>query len=255
MILNYKTQGSGPPILVLHGLFGMLDNWKSIANQLETDYSVYLLDLRNHGRSPHVETMSLHSMAQDLRSWMDQQGLASAHFVGHSLGGKAVMELALEAPERCQKLAVIDIAPVAYGPHHTDVFAGLAAVDVSALTHRSQADVILQPYVPELAVRSFLLKNLSKGQQGFSWRMNLPVIHRDYPALIAANRTTNTPFSGDVLFVKGGDSAYILEEHRQAITARFSNAKLRRVTGTGHWLHAEKPEHVAQLLVRFLAGA
>ena len=255
MDLHWRVQGAGAPVVLVHGLFGSMENLGMLARALAEHFKVYSLDLPNHGRSPHVETMSLHSMAQDLRSWMDQQGLASAHFVGHSLGGKAVMELALEAPERCQKLAVIDIAPVAYGPHHTDVFAGLAAVDVSALTHRSQADVILQPYVPELAVRSFLLKNLSKGQQGFSWRMNLPVIHRDYPALIAANRTTNTPFSGDVLFVKGGDSAYILEEHRQAITARFSNAKLRRVTGTGHWLHAEKPEHVAQLLVRFLAGA
>lgn len=256
MSLNFRVQGElnsdVPPIVLVHGLFGSMENLGALARSLSAHFRVYSVDLPNHGRSPHVDTMTLSSLASALLAWMDEQVIERAFCIGHSLGGKAVMEMALIAPERCIKLAVIDIAPVHYEPHHLAVFDGLLAINPAELASRSAADEALKHFVPELAVRSFLLKNLQKAEVGFAWRMNLPVLHRDYPALIAANREAKTPFVGEVLFVKGGDSPYILESHRSAILSRFPKAKTRVVMGTGHWLHAEKPDHVAQLLLRFL---
>ena len=240
---------------MLHGLLGSMENVGALARDLAreaTVTAVYSIDLPNHGRSPHVNAMTLSSMAQAVLEWLDEQAIDQADFVGHSLGGKVAMELALMAPERCGKLVVIDIAPVRYEPHHAAVFEGLLALDPATTTSRSAADAQLKPYVPELPVRSFLLKNLQKTDIGFAWRMNLPVIRDSYPALIAANRKPSRPFDGDVLFVKGGDSPYILEQHRDAIQSRFPRAKLRIVAGTGHWLHAEKPEHGGHIVNRFL---
>lgn len=256
MTLYFRVQGEpkadSPPIILVHGLFGSLENLGALARSLSAHFRVYSVDLPNHGRSAHVDAMSVSSIANALLQWMDEQAIDRAFCVGHSLGGKAVMELALMAPERCAKLAVIDIAPVRYESHHTDVFKGLLSIEPAQLVSRSAADLALKAYVPELAVRSFLLKNLQKKDAGFAWRMNLPVIYRDYPELLEANCEPAKPFAGDVLFIKGGDSPYILEPHRRAILSRFPRAKTRVVVGTGHWLHAEKPDHVGQLLLRFL---
>lgn len=256
MPLNFRVQGElnddALPIVLVHGLFGSMENLGALARSLSAHFRVYSVDLPNHGRSPHVDTMTLSSIAGALLEWMDEQAIAQAFYIGHSLGGKAVMEMALMAPDRCLKLAVIDIAPVHYEPHHLAVFDGLLSISPAELSSRTAADEALKRFVPESAVRSFLLKNLQKNEVGFVWRMNLPAIHHDYPALIAANREAKTPFEGEVLFVKGGDSPYILESHRTAILSRFPKAKTRVVMGTGHWLHAEKPDHVAQILLRFL---
>ncbi|MDZ7924149.1 MAG: alpha/beta fold hydrolase [Marinagarivorans sp.] len=173
-----------------------------LANALSENYAVYSLDLPNHGRSPHSDSMTLGGMAADVERWMDEQSIQRAHFIGHSLGGKVTMELALKSAHRLEKLAVIDIAPVCYEPHHSDIFAGLQALDIANLSSRSVADAFLHPYVPELAIRSFLLKNLVKADSGFEWRMNLSAITKNYPSLIAANQLGDT-FKGDVLFFKG----------------------------------------------------
>ncbi|HEY7773437.1 MAG TPA: alpha/beta fold hydrolase [Marinagarivorans sp.] len=266
MGLNFRVQGPlaeeetlkagspSAPVVLLHGLFGSMENLGVLARDLAPRAKVYSVDLPNHGRSPHTAAMSLSSLAQALLEWLDEQAIDRASFVGHSLGGKVAMELALMAPERCRKLAVIDIAPVRYEPHHAAVFEGLLAINPAALTSRSDADSQLKTYVPALPVRSFLLKNLQKTDAGYAWRMNLPVLRDTYPALIEANRQPSVPFDGEVLFVKGGDSSYILEEHRDAIQSRFPHAKLRIVAGTGHWLHAEKPEHLGRILNRFLTA-
>jgi esterase len=256
MPLFFREYGGsdGPPVVLVHGLFGSLENLAVLATKLADQFKVYSVDLPNHGRSPHSPSISLRTLANDLGQWLNEQNLHSAHFVGHSLGGKTVMELALTSPQRCLKLAVLDIAPVTYRPHHQAIFQGLMSIDLSRLTSRRNADDLLKPYVDDAAVRAFLLKNLVKTDIGFSWRMNLPVLWHDYQALIASNIEPAEPFKGEVLFVKGSDSPYIQEQHRAAILARFPNAKLRIIENTGHWLHAEKPRVIANLLARFLSA-
>lgn len=251
MGLYARQTGQGEPLILIHGLFGSLENLGGIARPLADHYTVYSLDLPNHGRSPHTDTMNLATMAADVLSWMDEQKLESAHILGHSLGGKVAMELALGYAERINSLVVLDIAPVTYPPHHDAIFEGLLALDPGQLESRAQADDLLKSHVSELPVRSFLLKNLVKESQGFGWRINLSAIHQNYSHLIDANREDGT-FTGPTLFVKGGNSNYIQEKHRDAIVSRFPKAAVKIVPETGHWLHAEKSELVAGLVRRFL---
>ncbi|MFO1370058.1 MAG: alpha/beta fold hydrolase [Marinagarivorans sp.] len=251
-MLYSRTQGQGAPLILLHGLFGSMENLGALARPLAEHFTVHSLDLPNHGRSPHTERTDLTSMAAAVAAWMDAQGIAQAHVIGHSLGGKTAMELALSLPERVSGLVVIDIAPVHYPPHHNEVFTGLSQVDPARIQQRSEAEALMTPFVPEIAVRSFLLKNLVKEAEGFRWRMNLPVISRDYPALIAGNRPGI--YQGPVLFVKGGNSDYITSAHKGDIVSRFPQAQLKIVPDTGHWLHAEKPDLVSGLTLRFLRG-
>lgn len=229
-----------------------MENLGGIARPLASHFTVHSLDLPNHGRSAHTDAMILPDMATDVLAWMDRQGLTSAHILGHSLGGKVAMELALRDARRIKSLVVLDIAPVTYPPHHDAVFEGLLALELNQIESRAQADDFLKSYVPELAVRSFLLKNLVKEPQGFRWRINLPVIHKNYRHLIAANSEKGI-FAGPTLFIKGGNSDYIQEQQRDAILSRFPKAAVKIVPETGHWLHAEKPELVARLVQRFLA--
>lgn len=256
-MLHFRLSNSDgvdkPALVLIHGLFGSLENLGGIARLFTPFYSVYSLDLPNHGRSSHVSDCSLESMANTVSDWMSEQGLNSAYFLGHSLGGKVAMELALKYPSKVKKLAVIDIAPVNYPPRHNDVFAGLLAINPASLLSRAEADTILREYVSESAVRTFLLKNLAKVGGVFQWRMNLDDLHQNYGDLISSNRTAC--YEGDTLFVKGGDSDYIKEGHRADITQRFPNAQLRIVANTGHWLHAEKPEIVAKLVLRFMSAS
>lgn len=252
-MLHVKVAGEGEPLVLLHGLFGSLENLGAVARFLSADFKVYSVDLPNHGRSSHREGADLSHMAAAVCQWMDSAGLIDPVIVGHSLGGKVAMEIALARPDRIAALVVIDIAPVTYPPRHQEVFAGLNAVDPAALTNRSDAESLLAAHVSENAVRSFLLKNLVKTDSGFAWRMHLPDIQREYPRLISENRSDAT-FLRPVLFLKGGDSDYIKPEHRQAILQRFPAAQLKIVPNTGHWLHAEKPELTAALIRKFLRG-
>src|SRR5690606_42166243 len=170
--------------------------------------------------------MDLPRMAEVITAWMNDAGLSRASLVGHSLGGKVAMEIALSHPEQIEKLAVIDIAPVTYSARHNDVFAALNAVDPAAVNSRAEADAVVEQYVKEPAVRSFLLKNLVKTESGFSWRMNLPDLQEQYPALIRENRS-DVVFDQPVLFLKGGESDYIRSEYRDCILQRFPQAQLK----------------------------
>lgn len=193
-------------------------------------------------------------MTDMVADWMVEQGLAKAHIVGHSLGGKVAMELALLRSSLVDKLVVMDIAPSHYPPHHSDVFKGLLAVDIDSIKSRSEADAVMKPFVPELAVRSFLLKNIVRESSGqFSWRMNLQALHKGYENLVCEN-TDKGVFPNDMLFIKGGNSDYITEKNRDDIVSRFPKSGLKIVGNTGHWLHAEKPEIVAKLITRFISG-
>lgn len=252
MPLHFKKQGQGQPLLLIHGLFGSLENLGALAKVLAEDRCVYSIDLPNHGRSPHTSTTDLQQMSRSVLEWIRAQKLEHLSVVGHSLGGKVAMEIALSEPSLVDQLVVMDIAPSQYPPHHGDVFEGLRAVDMRQISSRSEAEESMKPHVPEVAVRSFLLKNIVRESAGhFSWRMNLAALYEGYADLICANRTGC--FTGKTLFLKGGASDYIGEKNRQDIEQRFPNQSLKIVANTGHWLHAEKPALVARQINKFLS--
>lgn len=252
MELNYKSLGQGEPLIVLHGLFGTLDNWQTLAKAWAEDYLVYLVDLRNHGRSPHVDGLSYPSMAEDLSEFMEQNWIHKAHVLGHSMGGKVAMELALTYPDLVDKLIVVDIAPRLYAPGHDDVFAALFAVDLQKLESRQEAEAILEKHIDEWGVRQFLLKNLSRTKEGgFEWKMNLPVIYRDYLRILEPPTETG-PFEGPTLFIRGAESRYVKDEDVLRIQELFPRSTLSTVPGAGHWVHADQPEILKNMVIDFL---
>jgi len=251
--LNASTAGDGPPLIMLHGLFGAGDNLGGIRRRLQHAFTVHSLDLRNHGDSPHTDSMTYPEMAADVSAWMAKAGLSSASLLGHSMGGKVAMELALSEPKKVQRLIVADIAPVAYAPHHEGVLEGLLALDGVAVSSRREADKELAAFVQEPRVRQFLLTNMVPGDKGFHWRMNVQALANCYDQIMAAPAASG-PFEGPVLFLKGGDSDYIDTSHQKVVKALFPKTQLRVVPGTGHWLHAEKADLFARLCERFLAG-
>lgn len=249
MLLHHKIKGSGEPVLLLHGLFGSLENLGTIANHLSEDFQVHSLDMRNHGRSGHHGDFSYGAMVDDILHYLDHQKLDQVRILGHSMGGKAAMQFALDYPDRVYQLIVADIAPVTYEHHHQDVFKGLAAVIPEQLNSRLEADKLMQPLITEPAVRSFILKNLQRSPEGFQWRLNLPVIKSQYANILKGQQ--GQAFNQPVLFIKGGNSPYIEAKHKTAILKLFPNAQVRVITDTGHWLHAEKPQIFSAIVKRF----
>lgn len=249
--LNYEIQGSGPSVVLLHGLFGDLDNLKSLGRELQHQYQVVYVDLRNHGDSPHTEVMNFELMAADIAHLLASLKLGPVHLVGHSLGGKVAMEFALRYPQQTLSVVAADIAPVGYDPKHHHILDALNALDLGAITTRKDADQVLAQRIDTLGVRQFLLKNLRLEQGRASWRMNLPALTHNYPTLSDAVATGHYP--GPILFIKGGNSDYLLAEHEAAIRQRFSQVELKVIEGTGHWLHAEKPQIFNRLVQAFLA--
>lgn len=251
-MLNYQQRGQGPDVILVHGLFGSLDNLGNLARALEDAFTVTTVDLRNHGKSFHSDDMSLKAMSEDIISLMDALGIAKAHLVGHSLGGKVVMQVALSHPERVARLVLADIAPVTYQHrHHDNVFEALTHVDPAGYNSRKEVEEAVSPFISEPGVRLFILKNLQKGEQGFYWRLNVPVLVSRYDEVLKAPE--GQPFSGPTLFIKGGDSPYLTEAHSGAVQERFPGAKLKVISGTGHWLHAEKPAVFNKLVRDFLS--
>ncbi len=252
MPLNVKVTGSGPDIILLHGLFGSLENLGKVGSILSMQYKVHALDQRNHGRSPHTDGMSYLIMAQDVLQYMDYARLASPCLLWHSMGGKVAMTLALQAPERVSGLVVADSAPVQYPPHHAEIFRALKSLDLAAVKTRRDATKHLQSFGIHPEIVPFLLKNLTLDKDsGFQWRMNLPVIERDYHNLMAAISSDHV-YDGPTLFIAGGLSDYVRKEHEPSIRALFPAFEYKVIDGTSHWLHAEKPETFTGICHRFL---
>ena len=252
MELNFKSLGQGEPLIILHGLFGTLDNWQTLAKSWAEHYLVDLVDLRNHGRSPQVDGLSYPAMAEDLHDFMEQNWIHKAHILGHSMGGKVAMEFALSYPDMVDKLIVVDIAPRPYRPGHDDIFAALFAVDLKTIQSRQAAEEILEQYIDDWGVRQFLLKNLSRMKEGgFEWKMNLPVIHRDY-ANILEPPTQDGPFEGPTLFIRGENSGYVKDEDILRIQELFPHSALRSIPDAGHWVHADQPEVLKGIVMEFL---
>lgn len=241
------------PVLLLHGLFGDGDNLGAVGRHLEHDRRVALADLRNHGASPHRPSMSLAEMAADATALLDRLGWPTCDVVGHSLGGKIAMQLALTAPGRVARLAVADIAPVRYPPHHQAVFAALEALDVDAVGSRADADRALARHLDEPALRQFLLKSLRRDDGHYRWQFNLSALMGCYDSQLSA-APAGAPYNGPTLFIKGELSDYILHAHEPAIRALFPHAQFKMINGTGHWLHGEKPAAFNRVVSDFLDG-
>ena len=244
---------AGTPVVILHGLLGSARNWTRIGKELAGTHRVFALDLRNHGRSPWAATMSFDDMAGDVAAFVEDRGLGPVALIGHSLGGKVAMRLALTRPDLVQRLVVVDVAPVAYANTFGPFVEAMRRVDLAALPRRADADVQLHSAVPDAALRNFLLQNLVKTDAGFVWRVNLEALAANMDELLGFPApASDAAYLGPTLFIAGGRSRYIQPEHRPLIARLFPNAEHVVIADAGHWPHAERPAefltHVRQFL-------
>ena len=252
MQLHFQSFGNGPPLIILHGLFGSLENWHSISRNLATDFQIFAVDQRNHGRSPHAPEMSYQLMAEDLREFAASQHLASANLLGHSMGGKTAMLFALTFPELVKKLVVVDIAPRAYPDHHREILKALSSLDLSSFKSRAEMDSHLATSIPGLAVRQFLLKNVKRDQAGrFYWQMNLAAIKANF-ARLSEEISTPGSFDKPTLFIGGERSNYIGGDDLPAIQKLFPRVQYFQIAAAAHWVHAEAPEPFLRKVREFL---
>lgn len=238
-------------VVLVHGLFGSLDNLSGLRRLFSTDYQVLSIDLPDHGKSAHSATFAFNHYAEQLTQLLNELAITKVILVGHSLGGKIAMKMVLDSPSLITQLIVLDIAPVKYFPRHTEVFKGLNNINLSQLTSRKDADALLSEFIEEGSTRKFLLKSLYNKNDQWCWRFNLQVLQRDYHKL-SAEITSNTSYEGPVLFIKGGLSDYLLLEHKSTILELFPNSQSRIISDTGHWLHAEKTNICYKLIIKFI---
>ncbi|WCL82083.1 alpha/beta fold hydrolase [Saprospira sp. CCB-QB6] len=251
MKLNFKQYGAGKPIVIMHGMFGMLDNWQYVAKELAEEYMVFLVDLRNHGKSPHSEEFSYALMADDVRKFMEENWLYEAKIVGHSMGGKVAMQLALEEPDMVEQLVVVDIAPKSYRGNHETIIAAMQSLPLGELENRSAAEAHLRKSIHEEGVVQFLLKNLSRERTGgYRWKMNLPVIASHYREILA-NSLPEEQYEGPTLFIQGLNSHYINPEELSDYQHYFPAAQITPIADAGHWVHAEQPQAFLAALRKF----
>ncbi len=253
-LLNYQQLGQGEHIVLIHGLFGSLENLNMVAKDLSQHYCVTSVDVRNHGGSFHQEGMSYIDLAQDVINLLEVLSIDFCHLLGHSMGGKIAMQIAILFPQRIKKLIVADIAPVEYPAHHLTIIEGLQAIDLAKVNKRKDADNQLEKYVDDVGVRQFLLRNVAMNEQRqFQFKCNLNNIEQGYPQIMQSNiAQDDQQFSGSTLFIKGGNSNYILAKHQKAIARLFPNAKAKIIQGSGHWLHAEKTVAFNKIVLNFL---
>jgi pimeloyl-ACP methyl ester carboxylesterase len=251
-ILHSKIFGEGKPLLILHGYFGMSDNWKSLGIKFAEAYQVHLIDQRNHGRSFHADIFNYEVLVEDLYHYIQYHNLEKCYLIGHSMGGKTAMLFAVTYPELIDKLIIVDISPRAYKPHHNEILAGLNSINFSIQNTRKLVDEKLSTFIQELGVRQFLLKNVywvTKGQLGF--RFNLTSLTINNPE-VGVGLPSHTVFKNETLFLKGEHSDYILNREAPVIKAHFPNSTIQEIPEAGHWLHAENPKYFYKTVVDFL---
>ncbi|GGI88517.1 alpha/beta fold hydrolase [Shewanella gelidii] len=249
--MNYELSGSGSPVVLIHGLFGNLDNLKTLARALEKAHTVIRIDIPNHGQSEHTQKMGYDDLAFKVISLLDSLNIGRCHLVGHSMGGKIALATALYYPERVQSVIAVDISPVAYAQRHNDVFNALLSMPLPQIANRQQAlQHLLQKGLDE-GTSQFLLKSLAKNENGFYWKMNLRGLRECYQDLILWT-VKDQVYSGPTLFVRGGDSDYIQLSHKQEILRQFPNTEAKTIQGAGHWLHAQKPVIFNKIVAEFI---
>ena len=252
-MLHSRIEGEGKPLVIIHGFLGMSDNWKSLATQFAAQgFQTHALDLRNHGKSFHSEDFSYEVMVEDVKQYCSFHQLTSIDVLGHSMGGKVAMLLATTYPKLVSKLIVADIGPKYYAPHHQDILAGLNAVDFSVKPDRTQVEEILYPYIPDFGTRQFLMKNLYWKEPGqLAFRFNLKVFN-DKIEEVGKQLEANKLYNGPTMFIRGGNSKYILDSDLERIKNHFPNFQLVTIPNVGHWLHAENPKAFFEETIKFL---
>ena len=251
-ILNSKILGEGKPLIILHGLFGMLDNWQALAKEFACFFETHIIDLRNHGRSFHANQHNYELMSEDLLSYLNAYNLDEVSLIGHSMGGKVAMTFACMYPERVEKLVVVDIAPKYYPPHHQEILSGLNAVEQAKIKSRKEADQILSQYFSESAMRQFLLKNLYwRSSKELTFKFNLKVLS-DQIENVGQALHTDALFDRPALFIVGQSSNYIKETDVELIESHFPDFEIVEIPNSGHWVHAETPDQFFDKVSRFL---
>ena len=248
MQLNFRQSGSEqtPPLLFLHGLFGSSANWGRIVRHFEADYHCIIPDLRNHGRSPHDADISYQAQAADIQELMQQLSINSTTFIGHSMGGKVAMSLALTQPLSVDALVVVDIAPVHYAHRFATIFTSLQQLDLESLQDRKHADSQLAQSIDEPEIRAYLLQNLARKNGKWQWRINLDFMCAGIDTLMDFPDYNGRQYAGNTLFLHGERSGYVDQSGRQAAVRLFPNAEFIEVGNAGHWVYAEQPEKFIQ---------
>lgn len=252
-MLYSKIEGSGKPVLILHGFLGMSDNWKTLGTQFATDgFQVHMLDLRNHGRSFHSDEFSYELMVEDVFDYCQANDLEKINIIGHSMGGKTAMLFATKHPEMVDKLLIADIGPKFYPQHHQTILAGLNAVDFSKKPSRSEVEAILSQYITDFGTRQFLMKSLYWQEPGqLAFRFDLAVFNKKIDEIGVA-LPEGMVFEKPTLFIRGGNSNYILDSDFENIEQHFPDSELETIPNVGHWLHAENPVLFHQMALSFL---
>ncbi len=249
MRLHYEAWGEGPAFLFLHGFLGSGDNWRTLARSLGLPARYYLIDLRNHGRSPHAPEHTYPAMMADVVALLDSEGLSEAVILGHSMGGRVGMLVAMHHPTRVRGLIVGDISPAAHAPVHLPFLEALRQAHLQ-VERREDVDAQLARAIPDPGTRQFLLKSLARDQQGrFYWRWNLPVLYRDYPKMTGP--IEGPPYSGPTLFLQGENSSFLTQTHLPLIQRLFPKARFVIIPGAGHWIHVDNPTAVRDAIITF----
>lgn len=249
--LNFKELGKGKPLIVLHGLFGSLDNWSSLGRQWAEKNRVFLVDLRNHGKSPHTADHNYPVMANDIVDFIDQHQLSDVTLLGHSMGGKVVMETALQRPDLVAQLIVADMSPRPFSRGHDDIFEAMNALDFSSITSRKEIETVLMEKLQDLGVVLFLSKNIKRSPDGFEWKFNKLVLEQSYENILKPIQASAT-FDKPTLFLKGENSNYIRSEDEKNIVQFFPQAQIKTVLNAGHWLHADNPKQFFEEVSLFI---
>ncbi len=259
MDLFYRKYGNegDQPIIILHGIFGISDNWVTYARRIAMEgFEVFVVDQRNHGQSPHSENFNYLALTDDLFDFIDEHEIEDPIIIGHSMGGKVAMRFALENPHLVKKLVVVDITLKAYGPrdNHKSILKAMKAVDLKSINNRREVEEVLTRYIPEIRIRQFILKNLHrKDKNEYEWRINIDGLEKNIDQMFDAIDTI-VKFEKPTLFIKGGASDYILLEDFPKIRYNFPNADIVTIAGASHWVHVEAMEVFYQLTLGFAIG-
>jgi esterase len=252
MNLAFDIVGKGHPLIILHGLLGSADNWRSMSRRLGAHYKVFAVDLRNHGRSPHSDIFDYDVMIADLREFMEQQTLRRITLLGHSIGGKVAMQFAIDYPEQVERLVIVDVAPKPYEPSQRYILEALRSLDLTRYKSFGDVDAALAAKISDKSLRQFLLKNLARDEnRRLRWKVDLEAIERNYDKL-GRGLTPERTFDKPTLFIRGGRSNYIEDDDAYLIRQIFPQADIATLLEAGHWVHADRPEEFFQTVLNFL---
>lgn len=254
MELFFHSYGEGKPLIILHGLFGLSDNWVTIARRIAKNYKVYIPDQRNHGNSPHHSTFNYYALADDLMEFMEEHEIEKPVLMGHSMGGKVAMNFALDYPENVEKLIVVDMSVRQYQAReiHRHLIQAMESVDFDKLHSRKEVEEHLKPMIPQKPLRLFIMKNLKRfSKNRLGWKLNLPVLKESLETIVEGI-SAGQRFEKPSLFIAGGKSDYILDSDHERIKEIFPQSEIKNIPEASHWVHADAPEKFCAIVSEFL---